>query len=93
MLLYYCVTLIFYVRVNKLSVMNFKTGLSYSSTKLGLMCIAQSQNAVTPMMLDSAAPRWRVKHSTTEPILFVMVNVNTKSKLHKTRFHDQVDFF
>ena len=32
------------------------------------MCLAQGHNAVTPMRLDSAATRSRVKHSTTEPL-------------------------
>ena len=36
--------------------------------KLGLMCLAQGHNAVTSMRLESAAPRSRVKHSTTEPL-------------------------
>ena len=32
------------------------------------MCLAQRYNAVTPMMLDHAALRSRVKYSTTEPL-------------------------
>ena len=36
------------------------------STKLGLMCLAQVHNTVTPVRLEPAAPRSRVKHSTTE---------------------------
>ena len=36
------------------------------------MCIAQGHNAVTPVRLEPAAPRSRVKHSTTElPVLFI----------------------
>ena len=42
--------------------------LGLTSTKLGLMCLAQGHNAVTPVMLEPAAPRSRVKHSTTEPL-------------------------
>ena len=37
-------------------------------SKLGLMCLAQGHNTVTPVMLEPAAPRSRVKHSTTEPL-------------------------
>ena len=32
------------------------------------MCLAQGHNAVTPVKLKSAAPPFRVKHSTTEPL-------------------------
>ena len=32
------------------------------------MCLAQGHNAVTPVRLKPAAPRSRVKHSTTEPL-------------------------
>ena len=32
------------------------------------MCLAQGHNAVTPVRLEPAAPRSRVKHSTTEPL-------------------------
>ena len=32
------------------------------------MCLAQGHNAVTPVRLVVAAPRCRVKHSTTEPL-------------------------
>ena len=37
-----------------------------SGTKLGLMCLAQGDNTVTPVRLQPTAPRSRVKHSTTE---------------------------
>ena len=33
--------------------------------RLGLMCLAQGQNAVSPVRLEPAALRSRVKHSTT----------------------------
>ena len=36
--------------------------------KLGLMCLAQEHIAMTPERLEPAAPRSRVKHSTTEPL-------------------------
>ena len=32
------------------------------------MCLAQGHNAVTPVRLEPAASRSRVKHSTTEPL-------------------------
>ena len=32
------------------------------------MCLAPGQNAVTPVRLESVAPRSRVKHSTTGPL-------------------------
>ena len=38
------------------------------STKPGLMFLAQGHNAVTPVRLEPAALRPRVKHSTTEPV-------------------------
>ena len=38
------------------------------NTKLGLMCPAQGYDTVTPMRLESVAPRSLVKHSTTELI-------------------------
>ena len=40
------------------------------------MCLAQGHNAVTPVRLEPAALRSRVKHSTTEPLrLSVRTNV------------------
>ena len=39
------------------------------------MCLAQGHNAVTPVRLAPAAPRSRVKHSTTEPLRsLVLIN-------------------
>ena len=40
--------------------------LSWTSTKLGLMCLARGHSALTPVRLQPAAPRSRVKHSTTD---------------------------
>ena len=40
--------------------------LSWTSTKLGLMCLAQGHNAKAPVRLEPAAPLSLVKHSTTE---------------------------
>ena len=35
------------------------------------MCLAQGHNTVTLKRLEPAAPRSRVKHSTTEPLCFL----------------------
>ena len=40
---------------------------------LGLMCLAQGHNAATPVRLEPAAPRSRVKHSTTEPLRYLSI--------------------
>ena len=42
--------------------------LGCTNAKVGLMCLAQGHNAVTPVILEPAAPRSRVKHSITEPL-------------------------
>ena len=39
-----------------------------SSSKLGLLCLAQGHNAVTLVRLKPAVPWSQVKHSTTEPL-------------------------
>ena len=57
--------LILNVPVNNLSVTVF---LGRTNTKLGLMCLAQGHNAVTPVRLKPASLRSRVKHSTPEPL-------------------------
>ena len=49
-----------------LSVIKGQVFLGLTCTKLGLMCLGQGHNAVTPVRLKPAAPRSRVKHSTTE---------------------------
>ena len=54
--------------INNLSVIKGPVFLGWTSTKLGLMCLAQGHNAVTPVRLDPVAPQSRVKHSTTEPL-------------------------
>ena len=51
--------LILYAPVNNLSVESEQVFLGWTSTKLGLMCLAKGHNA---------ALRSRVKHSTTEPL-------------------------
>ena len=53
---------------NNLSVMKVRVFLGWTSTKLGLMCLTQGHSTVMPMRLEPAAPRSRVKHSTTEPL-------------------------
>ena len=42
--------------------------LGWATTKQGLMCLAQGLNAMTPVRLEPATTRSRVKHSTTEPL-------------------------
>ena len=60
--------LILYIPVNNLSVMSGRVFLGLTSTKLGLMCLAQGHNTVTLVKLKPATPRSRVKYSTTEPL-------------------------
>ena len=60
--------LILYIPVNNLSVMSGGAFLGWTSTKQGLKCLAQGNNAVTPVRLEPVAPRSRVKHSTTETL-------------------------
>ena len=60
--------LILYVPVNNFSVMSPQVFQGRDSIKQGLMCHAQGHNAVTSVRLESATPRSRVKHSTTEPL-------------------------
>ena len=59
--------------INNLSFILGRVFLGWTSIKLGLMCLAQGHNAVTPVRLESAAPRSRVKHSTTEPLSSISV--------------------
>ena len=54
--------------INNLSVIKGWVFLGWTSTKLGLMCLAQGHNAVTSVRLEPVAPRSRVKHSTTKPL-------------------------
>ena len=60
--------LILYVPVTNLSVMSGQVFLCGTSTKLGLMCLAQGHYAVMPVRLEPVALRSRVKHSTTESL-------------------------
>ena len=54
---YFVFDLILYVPVNNLSATLGRVFLGWTIPKLGLMCLAQGHNTVTP-----------VKHSTTEPL-------------------------
>ena len=54
--------------INNLSVIKERVFLGWTSTKLGLTCLAQGHNAVTPVRLEPTASWSRVKHSTTEPL-------------------------
>ena len=40
--------------------------MSWTSTKHGIMCLGQGHSAVTPIRLEPAIPRSRVKHSTDQ---------------------------
>ena len=52
------------------------TGLpGWTSTKLGLLCLAQEHNAVTLVRLEPGAPRPQVKHSTTESLRSLHVHL------------------
>ena len=60
--------LILYYPVNNLSVKSGPVFLCWTSTKLGLMCLVQRHNTVTPVRLKPTALQSQVKHSTTEPL-------------------------
>ena len=75
--------------------------LGWTSSKLGLICLVQGHNAVTPVRLEPAAPRSRVKHSTTEPLslwapirALVICNhwLNTQSLSAKNGYHIQFKY-
>ena len=59
--------LILYVPVNSFSVVSGWVFLGWTSTKLGLMCLAQGHNAVIPVRLQPAALWFGVKHSIVLP--------------------------
>ena len=54
--------------INNLSGMWGLVVLGWTSTKLGLMCLAQGHKAVTLVKLEPVAPPSWVKRSTTEPL-------------------------
>ena len=51
--------------INNLSVIKGRVFLGWTSTKLGLLCLAQEHNAVTSVRLEPTALWSWVKHSTT----------------------------
>ena len=61
------IDLIQYVPVYNFPVMTGWVFLSWTSTKQGVMCLAQGHNTVTPVRLKPGASRSWVKHSTTDP--------------------------
>ena len=70
--------------INNLSDIKGRVYLGWTSAKLGLMCLAQGHNAVTPVNLEPAAPRSRVKHSTTEPLHQQITEEDPNLKLWNT---------
>ena len=56
------------LRPSQHSVTSGRVFRGWTSTKLGLVCLAQGHNAVTPMRLEPPALRSLVKQSTTEPL-------------------------
>ena len=62
--------LILYVPVNNSSVMSGQVFLGWTSTKQGLIGLAQGHNAVPPVRLEPATARSPVKHFTTESYLY-----------------------
>ena len=60
--------LILYIPVKRISVMSGRVFLGWTSTKQGLICLAQEHNAVTLMRREPATSQSRVKHSTNEPL-------------------------
>ena len=60
--------LILYVPVNSFPVILEWVFLGRTSTKNGLMCLAQRHNAVPLVSLEPTTARSPVKHSTTEPM-------------------------
>ena len=59
---------ILYIPVISFSVMLERVFLGCTSTKHGLMCLAQGHNTVLQVRLDPATPQSLVKLSTTEPL-------------------------
>ena len=63
--------------------------LCRTSTKLGSMCLAQGHNAATPMRLEPVAPGSRVRHSTTEPLRSLIIELEEDIMVlsNVTKFH------
>ena len=53
--------------------------LGRTSTKQGLMCLAQGHEAVTPVRLEPATPQFRVNDSNSEPLRTNVSDVASKS--------------
>ena len=70
---------ILYIPVNNFSNMSGLVFLVSTSTKQGLMCLAQGHNSVTLVRLKPASPRSQVKHSTTEPLCSLNFKVKPKA--------------
>ena len=78
--------LILYVSVNNLSVTSGRVFMGCTSTKLGLMCLAQGHNAMMPVRLEPTALWSQVKHSTTEPLCSPKVPVyQTVSRMKRVK--------
>ena len=56
------------------------------------MCLAQGHNAVTPVRLEPAAPRSRVKLSTTEPLRSLLYNLNENETYYPKTLKCEMDF-
>ena len=75
------VWLILYNPVNNFSVLPGWVCLGWTSTKQGLMCLAQGHIAVKPVRLEPATPRSLVKHSTTElPTIFSHIRIPPRER-------------
>ena len=73
--------LILYVPVNNLSVMSGWVFLGCTSTKQGLICLAQGHNTVMPWRLEPVALQSQGKHSTIEPLRSQTSDVHRGSTL------------
>ena len=62
--------LILYVPANDFSVMSGRVFLSLTSTKQGLMCLAQGHHQRSDAG-EPATPQSQVKHSITEPLCYL----------------------
>ena len=65
---WFCFDFILYAPVNIFSVMSGWVFLGWTSTKQGLMCLAQEHNTETQMRLEPITPRSSVMHPSTEPL-------------------------
>ena len=54
------------------------------------MCLAQGHNAVTLVRLEPADLRYRVKHSTTEPLRSLLETVSNMERILATKVTDRV---